>query len=56
MTKTFNAIVVGARCAGSTTAMLLARAGYRVLVVDRATSSFLARFLATKKLWTGLRG
>jgi flavin-dependent dehydrogenase len=37
MTKTFNVIVVGARCAGSTTAMLLARAGYRVLVVDRAT-------------------
>jgi flavin-dependent dehydrogenase len=32
-----DAIVVGARCAGSPTAMLLARAGYRVLVVDRAT-------------------
>ena len=30
-------IVVGARCAGSPTAMLLAAAGYRVLVVDRAT-------------------
>jgi flavin-dependent dehydrogenase len=30
-------IVVGARCAGSPTAMLLARKGYRVLVVDRAT-------------------
>ncbi|MFN7971054.1 MAG: NAD(P)/FAD-dependent oxidoreductase [Acidobacteriota bacterium] len=30
-------IIVGARCAGSTTAMLLARRGYRVLVVDRAT-------------------
>jgi 2-polyprenyl-6-methoxyphenol hydroxylase-like FAD-dependent oxidoreductase len=28
---------VGARCAGSPTAMLLARKGYRVLVVDRAT-------------------
>ncbi|MPZ59501.1 MAG: oxidoreductase [Rhizobiales bacterium] len=37
MTKTFDAIVVGARCAGSPTAMLLARKGYRVLVVDRAT-------------------
>lgn len=37
MTKTFDAIVVGARCAGSPTAMLLARAGYRVLAVDRAT-------------------
>jgi 2-polyprenyl-6-methoxyphenol hydroxylase-like FAD-dependent oxidoreductase len=37
MTKTFDAIIVGARCAGSPTAMLLARKGYRVLVVDRAT-------------------
>ena len=36
MTKAFDAIVVGARCAGSPTAMLLARKGYRVLVVDRA--------------------
>jgi 2-polyprenyl-6-methoxyphenol hydroxylase-like FAD-dependent oxidoreductase len=35
--KTYDAIVVGARCAGSPTAMLLARKGYRVLVVDRAT-------------------
>src|SRR5205807_3003295 len=33
----YDSIVVGARCAGSPTAMLLARAGYRVLVVDRAT-------------------
>jgi 2-polyprenyl-6-methoxyphenol hydroxylase-like FAD-dependent oxidoreductase len=32
----YDAIVVGARCAGSPTAMLLARKGYRVLVVDRA--------------------
>jgi 2-polyprenyl-6-methoxyphenol hydroxylase-like FAD-dependent oxidoreductase len=37
MTKAFDAIVVGARCAGSPTAMLLARKEYRVLVVDRAT-------------------
>ncbi len=37
MSKTYDAIVVGARCAGSPTAMLLARKGYRVLVVDRAT-------------------
>jgi 2-polyprenyl-6-methoxyphenol hydroxylase-like FAD-dependent oxidoreductase len=37
MTKAFDAIVVGARCAGSPTAMLLARKGYRVLAVDRAT-------------------
>ena len=33
--STYDAIVVGARCAGATTAMLLARRGYRVLVVDR---------------------
>jgi flavin-dependent dehydrogenase len=32
----YDAIVVGARCAGSPTAMLLARQGHRVLVVDRA--------------------
>lgn len=31
----FDAIVVGARCAGAATAMLLARAGHRVLIVDR---------------------
>ncbi len=35
--KTYDAIVVGARCAGSPLAMLLARKGYRVLVLDRAT-------------------
>jgi len=33
----YDAIVVGARCAGSPTAMLLARKGYQVLLVDRAT-------------------
>lgn len=33
----YDAIVVGARCAGSPTAMLLARRGYKVLVVDRST-------------------
>ena len=32
----YDAIVVGARCAGSPTAMLLARKGYKVLVADRA--------------------
>jgi 2-polyprenyl-6-methoxyphenol hydroxylase-like FAD-dependent oxidoreductase len=37
MTKAYDAIIVGARCSGSPTAMLLARKGYRVLVVDRAT-------------------
>jgi flavin-dependent dehydrogenase len=33
----YDAIVVGARCAGSPTAMLLARAGRKVLLVDRAS-------------------
>jgi len=33
----YDAVVVGARCAGSPTAMLLARKGYRVLLLDKAT-------------------
>jgi flavin-dependent dehydrogenase len=33
----YDVIIVGARVAGSATAMLLARAGLRVLVLDRAT-------------------
>jgi len=33
----YDVIVVGARCAGSPAAMLLARKGYKVLVVDKAT-------------------
>src|SRR4051812_1513974 len=37
MALRYDAIVVGARCAGSPLAMLLARAGHRVLLVDRAT-------------------
>jgi flavin-dependent dehydrogenase len=37
MSQGYDAIVVGARCAGSPTAMLLARRGHRVLLVDRAT-------------------
>jgi 2-polyprenyl-6-methoxyphenol hydroxylase-like FAD-dependent oxidoreductase len=37
MNNRYDVIVVGARCAGSPTAMLLARKGHRVLVVDRAT-------------------
>jgi 2-polyprenyl-6-methoxyphenol hydroxylase-like FAD-dependent oxidoreductase len=32
----YDTIVVGARCAGASTAMLLARQGHRVLLVDRA--------------------
>jgi menaquinone-9 beta-reductase len=31
----FDAVIVGARCAGAATALLLARAGARVLLVDR---------------------
>jgi flavin-dependent dehydrogenase len=32
----FDVVIVGARCAGASTAMLLARHGHRVLLVDRA--------------------
>jgi flavin-dependent dehydrogenase len=35
--RVYDAIVVGARCAGAAAGMLLARKGYRVLLVDRAT-------------------
>ena len=31
----YDAIVIGARCAGAVTAMLLARQGHRVLLLDR---------------------
>ena len=37
MSTEYDAIVIGARCGGSPTAMLLARSGYRVLLVDKAT-------------------
>ena len=37
MSTKYDVIVVGARCAGSPTAMLLAQRGYRVLLVDKAT-------------------
>ncbi len=36
MAERFDVIIVGARCAGSPLAILLARAGLRVCVVDRA--------------------
>lgn len=36
-TNEYDVIVVGARCAGSPTAMLMARKGYKVLLVDRTT-------------------
>lgn len=45
----FDAIVIGARCAGSPTAMLLARRGYRVLLVDRAT--FPSDTISTHYIW-----
>ena len=32
----YDVVVAGARCAGASTAMLLARSGLRVLVVDPA--------------------
>ncbi|HZQ02805.1 MAG TPA: NAD(P)/FAD-dependent oxidoreductase [Gaiellaceae bacterium] len=32
----YDAVIVGARCAGAPTALLLARKGYRVLLADRA--------------------
>ena len=37
MSSGYDVIVIGARCGGSPTAMLLARKGYRVLLVDKAT-------------------
>ena len=45
----YDAIIVGARCAGAPTAMLLARKGYRVLLVDRAT--FPSDTISTHILW-----
>jgi 2-polyprenyl-6-methoxyphenol hydroxylase-like FAD-dependent oxidoreductase len=45
----YDAIVVGARCAGAPTAMLLARKGYRVLVVDR--TSFPSDTISTHIIW-----
>ncbi len=45
----YDAIIIGARCAGSPTAMLLARKGYRVLLVDRAT--FPSDTISTQIIW-----
>jgi 2-polyprenyl-6-methoxyphenol hydroxylase-like FAD-dependent oxidoreductase len=36
LSPVYDAVIVGARCGGAPTGMLLARAGLRVLVVDRA--------------------
>ncbi len=45
----YDVIVVGGRCAGAPTAMLLARAGHRVAVVDRA--AFPSDTMSTHFLW-----
>ncbi len=45
----YDVAVVGARCGGAPTAMLLARAGHRVLLVDRA--SFPSDTLSSAFLW-----
>lgn len=47
----FDVVVVGARCAGAATAMLLARAGARVLVVDRG--AYATDTLSTHALMRG---
>ena len=45
----YDAIIVGARCAGSPTAMLLARRRFKVLLVDKAT--FPSDTISTHILW-----
>jgi len=45
----YDVIVVGARCAGASLAMLLARAGHRVALVDRST--FPSDTMSTHFLW-----
>jgi flavin-dependent dehydrogenase len=45
----YDAIIVGLRCAGAPLAMLLARKGYRVLGLDRAT--FPSDTMSTHFLW-----
>ena len=45
----YDAIVVGARCAGSPTAMLLAQRGLKVLLVDKST--FPSDTISTHILW-----
>jgi 2-polyprenyl-6-methoxyphenol hydroxylase-like FAD-dependent oxidoreductase len=45
----YDAIIVGARCAGAPTAMQLARKGYRILLVDKAT--FPSDTISTHIIW-----
>jgi flavin-dependent dehydrogenase len=49
--RTYDVVVVGARCAGAPTAMLLARVGYRVLLLDRAR--FPRDTVSTHFIWPG---
>ena len=49
----YDVIVIGARVAGSSTGMLLARKGYRVLVVDRA--EFPSDTISTHQVQTSRR-
>ena len=46
-----DAVVVGARCAGSATAIALARSGRNVVALDRV--SFPADTISTHLLWPG---
>ena len=45
----YDAIVVGARCGGAPTAILLARKGYRVLLIDKAM--FPSDTISTHIIW-----
>src|SRR5687768_8108201 len=45
----YDAIVIGARCGGSPTAMLLARRGFKVVLLDKAT--FPSDTISTHILW-----
>ena len=49
--ETADVVIVGARCAGAATAMLLARAGHDVVMVDRA--SFPSDTLSTHAIARG---
>jgi flavin-dependent dehydrogenase len=51
VTERADAVVVGARCAGSAAAIALARAGRRVVVLDRA--GFPSDTLSTHLIWPG---
>src|SRR2546430_17565803 len=47
----YDVIVVGARCAGASTVLLLARRGYQVLLVDKAafpSDTMSSHFLQTR--------